>query len=187
MKLPPRKREDIKRSRGENKHFSEKRHEDLVFFIRSTGLRRVKLNRLIGKDVYRNAQGELIVHIHCGKGGKMRNVHIPEIYAERVEQIARRVGDKKRVFDTIPSKAPAHKYRADFAAALYLMIARDIRTLPETELYRCRADLAGVVYDRKAMLQVSRELGHNRIDVIAKNYLYGLKEEMESRIRNILL
>ena len=39
------------------------------------------------------------------------------------------------------------------------------------EIYCCRGDLAGVWYDRKAMLIASRNLGHNRVDVIAGHYL----------------
>jgi hypothetical protein len=41
----------------------------------------------------------------------------------------------------------------------------------EKELYRCRKDKYGIVYDRKAMLIVSKALGHERIDVIAQSYL----------------
>lgn len=37
--------------------------------------------------------------------------------------------------------------------------------------YRCKKDKRGVVYDKKVMLYVSRQLGHNRISVIAGHYL----------------
>ena len=37
--------------------------------------------------------------------------------------------------------------------------------------YRCKNDRKGVVYDKKVMLYVSRQLGHNRISVIAGHYL----------------
>ena len=42
----------------------------------------------------------------------------------------------------------------------------------QTDRYVCRRDRAGVVYDKAAMLQVSRMLGHNRISVIAGHYLH---------------
>lgn len=35
-----------------------------------------------------------------------------------------------------------------------------------------RKERAGEKYDRVAMLEVSRQLGHNRVGVIAKCYLY---------------
>ncbi|MBQ0028247.1 MAG: hypothetical protein KBS96_06555 [Lachnospiraceae bacterium] len=53
-------------------------------------------------------------------------------------------------------------------------MARDISTLDSKEKYICRKDKAGVVYDRQAMLYASRQLGHNRIDVIANSYLHNL-------------
>ena len=37
--------------------------------------------------------------------------------------------------------------------------------------YRCKKDRRGVVYDKKVMLYVSRQLGHNRISVVAGHYL----------------
>lgn len=37
--------------------------------------------------------------------------------------------------------------------------------------YRCKKDKRGVVYDKKVMMYVSRQLGHNRISVIAGHYL----------------
>ena len=39
------------------------------------------------------------------------------------------------------------------------------------EVYVCRGDLKGVVYDRKAMEIASKALGHNRISVIAAHYI----------------
>ena len=43
------------------------------------------------------------------------------------------------------------------------------------EKYFMRADRKGDVYDREAMEKVSKQLGHNRIDVIAGHYLYTPK------------
>ena len=36
----------------------------------------------------------------------------------------------------------------------------------------CRGDLKGKVYDRRALFEASRALGHNREDVVAEHYLY---------------
>ena len=35
-----------------------------------------------------------------------------------------------------------------------------------------RKDRAGETYDKRAMAIVTKNLGHNRIDVIAQSYLY---------------
>lgn len=41
----------------------------------------------------------------------------------------------------------------------------------ESSLYCCKKDLAKVWYDRKAMIEVSHALGHNRVSVIAGHYI----------------
>ena len=43
--------------------------------------------------------------------------------------------------------------------------------IPRRERYICRRDKVGVIYDKTAMAEVSKMLGHNRIDVIAYSYL----------------
>ncbi|WP_172807850.1 hypothetical protein [Christensenella intestinihominis] len=48
---------------------------------------------------------------------------------------------------------------------------RPMDGLDRKEKYYCRRDKKGIVYDRQAMLYVSRQLGHNRVSVIAGNYL----------------
>lgn len=42
----------------------------------------------------------------------------------------------------------------------------------ELERYYCRLDKRGIIYDRKAMKTALKELGHNRINVIAGHYLW---------------
>ena len=89
--------------------------------------------------------------------------------AERAEAEGRR-----RVIAHIPNRAPIHAYRRQFAQALYDREARDVRTLARKEQYRCRGERKGVVYDKRAMALVSRQLGHGqstgpeakRIDVV---------------------
>lgn len=39
--------------------------------------------------------------------------------------------------------------------------------------FYCRGDLRGKVYDRRALFEASRALGHNREDVVAEHYLYA--------------
>lgn len=53
--------------------------------------------------------------------------------------------------------------------------SRSLHTPARKEKYFCKKDRRGVVYDRRAMPQVSRQLGHNRISVIAEHYLHWQK------------
>ena len=45
--------------------------------------------------------------------------------------------------------------------------------IPPKERYIMRKERAGEVYDKQAMEIVSKNLGHNRISVIAQSYLYN--------------
>ncbi|WP_147568176.1 hypothetical protein [Christensenella intestinihominis] len=65
----------------------------------------------------------------------------------------------------------AHGYRRDYVSAFYRIMERPMDGLDRKEKYYCRRDKKGIVYDRQAMLYVSRQLGHNRVSVIAGNYL----------------
>ena len=49
---------------------------------------------------------------------------------------------------------------------MYAQLARDPATLPSSEVYRCRRDMAGTVFDKAAMGAVSVALGHNRLSVM---------------------
>ncbi len=69
------------------------------------------------------------------------------------------------VFKVIPKNLDIHSYRAEFSCTWYEKLARK-------EKYYCRGDKKGVVFDRRAMLQVSKMLRHERIYVIATHYLW---------------
>lgn len=42
------------------------------------------------------------------------------------------------------------------------------------DIYTCRKDESGKKLDRQAMKKCSKALGHNRISVVADNYIRGL-------------
>ena len=64
--------------------------------------------------------------------------------------------------------------------------AREIKDIPydrvnrgtgkryQSQVYTCRKDEAGKKLDKAAMLICSKALGHNRISVVADNYIRGL-------------
>ena len=165
-------RANIQRSRGEkvrDKHFSEEKHKDLVKFCRATGLRRAELQQLRGTDLI-EINGEPFICVSRGaKGGRHRNIPLT-FEKDFIQGLMSSKGDNK-VFEKIPNGADIHSYRAEYATRLYKKLARDIDSLPKSEKYHCRKDLKGVCYDKKAMLEVSRALGHNRISVIAGHYI----------------
>lgn len=223
FKPPKRKREEIKRSRGDrvrDKHFSKTNNDELIKFCRGTGLRRKELQELRGKDLVPRAQieaeiselqkipeeqrapsvtkrlemlqdarlfpEEWFIHVRNGKGGRER---LSPIIGKNAGQIIERITDtppEEKVWQHVHNCADIHGYRAEYATAIYKAHARAIEEIPydrvnrgtgrryQSEVYTCRKDEAGKKLDKAAMLICSKALGHNRISVVADNYIRGL-------------
>jgi integrase len=166
--LPRRTRTTITRSRGpveHDRHFQPANWQPLINFERACGLRRSELERLTVADVYENEQGQLVVHVQSGKGGKVRDV--PALPGHEQDLLACVKGRKPEelVFDHIPKHMDVHAYRREYAQALYLVHAPG-RSLPSPKGLLRRED-----YDLSAAQRVSWALGHNRLDVVLRHYL----------------
>lgn len=175
--LPERKRANITRSRGQKEHdkcFSEKENQEVVDFCRAVGPRRYELVKIRGKDLIVD-ENNLYVRIN-GKGGKLRTTLVNPNLQDIVLKKFANVQPNELVFKKgeVKSHMDVHSYRREYATMMYKLYARPLDTLKKEEKYYCRNDKKGIVYDRQAMLTVSRFLGHNRIDVIARNYIDGL-------------
>lgn len=173
-----RHRADITRSRNaaeRDRHFSEKNNADIVTFCLCTGLRRAELAQVRGIDLDINSNN---LYVYRGtKGGRARIVPIVGSSAEieTIRRLAATAGDKK-IFDHISSAMDVHHYRSVYCARIYLQYARPTDQIPPADRYYCRQDKKGTIYDKKAMLQASHALGHNRISVIAGHYLQHLQK-----------
>ena len=192
VETPSRTRPGITRSRGPrrmDRHFSESKNADLVTFCRATGLRRCEVSTVRGCQLFRREDGWYIhVEKKQGKGGRVRDVPI----IGTADDVRRVVGlmiaaGSGRVFARVHAAADIHAYRAEYAAALYRMYARPLdvckcepfrnpsrRRWDADSVYRCRGDERGRWFDKRAMLIVSRALGHNRISVVGEHYLYNV-------------
>ena len=172
IRLPPRNRGAITRSRNavaRDIGFSTIANADIIAFAQATGLRRHELAAVKSVQIHKRDEKLQIVDV-IGKGGKVRNVDVLPGRHEAVFPYADLLG-RKRIFDHIPSHMDVHGYRREYAQELYALVARPPDTLSSSEKYFCRNDKAGTVYDRQAMLYVSRQLGHTRISVVAGHYL----------------
>ena len=182
--LPKRHRADIKRGRTATKfssEFASDRHQDLKDITCATGLRRSELEKLRVRDIC--DQGDtILIKVYGGKGGKDRIVLADSEYYDRIRSIISGAAPEERVCNLldggnvtgeahVPKRAPMHAWRREYAQAMYARIARDTDTLSEKELYRCKKDMYGCVYDREALKAVSEQLGHARINVIAEHYM----------------
>lgn len=163
-------RGEITRSRGTAKrdaHFSEQKNADFVEFCRSTGLRRSEITKLRGDQLIER-DGQYYICI-TGKGGRYREAPV----CGNVELVIGKMKEAGtgKVWKKVPQNADIHSYRADYASRIYLKYARPIEEIPRKERYICRKDKAGIVYDKAAMLEASKALGHNRISVVGEHYL----------------
>ena len=131
-------------------------------------------------------QGEYFTHVRSGKGGRER---ISPIIGKNAEQIIERMKNtepEKKVWEHVSENADIHGYRAEYATSMYKAHARAIEDIPydrvnrgtgrrfQSDVYVCRKDEAGRKLDKAAMLVCSKALGHNRISVVADNYIRGL-------------
>lgn len=124
------------------------------------------------KDALEHFQSDShFIHSVRDKGGRDR---FSPVIGPHKADIIRRMEDTKprdKVWGKVNSAADVHGYRADYARALYKRESKEIADLKRDEIYHCRKDEAGRALDRKAMLKVSKALGHNRICVVADHYL----------------
>ena len=160
-------RASIVRSRQGKAIFSEEKNREFVDFCKATGLRRSEIQRLKPDQLrYDETTRQYSLEIK-GKGGKVRIV--PILSQEAVARISST--PTGQLVWNVPTRADIHSYRAVYCQSIYYKHARSLADIPEQDRYRCRKDLRGVIYDKRAMLIASQALGHNRIDVIAAHYL----------------
>ena len=129
---------------------------------------------------------DYFTHVRNGKGGRER---LSPIVGKNAEQIVERIQNTpngEKVWQHVHKCADIHAYRAEYATDIYRKYARPIEEIPydkvnkgtgkryQSEVYSCRKDEAGKKLDKAAMLVCSKALGHNRISVVADNYIRGL-------------
>lgn len=131
-------------------------------------------------------QGEYFTYVRNGKGGRVRMSPIIGSNAEQIIDRMKNTAPEEKVWQHVSENADIHGYRAEYATAMYKAHARKIEDIPydrvnkgtgrkfQGDVYVCRKDEAGRKLDKAAMLICSKALGHNRISVVADNYIRGL-------------
>lgn len=157
--------------------FNWKKHNDLVTFNRATGARRSEIlgtktrPGISSKDIYQ--KGDKVLCRITGKGGKTRTVEVLSQYREDILRIAEERKEQGQLFvgRQYPVRTPSHLMRQEFARERYAYERDRLdREQPDRErnFYITRD---GQVYDRDALAATSRQLGHERVDVVVNNYL----------------
>lgn len=129
---------------------------------------------------------DMFIHHRKDKNGRYRFAPIIGPDKEQIIARMRNTGYTEKVWLHVNGNADIHGYRAEYATAMYKKYARDIKDIPydrvnkgtgrrfQGDVYACRKDESGKKLDKKAMLLCSKALGHNRISVVADNYIRGL-------------
>lgn len=174
--LPPRKIENITRSRLDrehDKHVSIENNKDIIEFCKGTGLRRRELISLNPNCIFEK-NNHVYVEIKEGskggaKGGKPRVFKVIESHKEHILNMRNKAIDegKNRVFTKVINRLDVHSYRRVYATNRYM----EFKNMGEGsgEFYTRRMDKKKI--DRGIAVLVSNELGHNRLDVVCRHYL----------------
>lgn len=176
VKLPPRRRGDVTRYQNTKEEIAqfEKDYPLLAQALKECGVRRHELRLLLSVgDVRVDEKGNVRVMVRQGKGGRQRDVYALDDAMLRLAQQAQAEG-RECICRTIPPHAPVHALRRIFAQDTYAKFARPVDQIPPKDRYVCRADMKGIVLDRRAMRSVSKALGHNRLGVVT-HYLSNPK------------
>lgn len=150
--------------------------------LRSKAENEPKIAKMINDALNFPQNYEYFVFVKCGKGGRARLAPIIGAKSKAIYDKIKNTPKDKPVFEHIHSKADIHSYRSDYATTLYNETARPIDTIPydkvtksghkvQSEVYHCRREQAGIHLDRRAMLYTSKALGHNRLEIVANNYI----------------
>lgn len=129
---------------------------------------------------------DYFIHHRKDKNGRYRFSPVIGPDKDRIIERMKNTGETEKVWQHVNGNADIHGYRAEYATAMYKQYARDIKDIPydrvnngtgkrfQGDVYTCRKEESGRKLDRKAMLKCSKALGHNRISVVADNYIRGL-------------
>jgi integrase len=167
VQLPRRVREGITRSRGPAKRdagFQAANWQPLIQSLEATGLRRSEVEALQVRDVRQTEEGRAEIHVHEGKGGRPRTVVARAGYTQIVLAAIEGKEPLERVFPRVPERLDVHALRREFAQGLYQELSG--RPLPPAHGRLRPSD-----YDLEAAEIVSKQLGHNRVDVVLRHYL----------------
>lgn len=200
--LEKRIRASIVRSRlstENDKHFNPNNYDDLINFCRAVGCRREGVESVTPQDLRIRLNGVYVVLTE--KGGKRREAKVVENYEQRVIQIFRERKEKEKLFGKVTNKIDIHSLRAEYCRTRYNEELKKrgfgevtfLRGSPNSVYglsksqygseknyctengkmvdsnYHCKD---GRILNRQCMQVITKDMGHNRISVMATNYLY---------------
>jgi|GEM_PF-1948823 len=198
LDLPSRGKMDIRRCRDKEAYTDMEyaKYRDQITIARAVGARResiyneddpekmIRANRCV-----RNDEGDVVGIWLLEKGGKVRCAPVLNRYRGEVTEIVDRIstvrGDDAPLFDSYGGHVRNHRLRAEYAAALLHQLESERLAgkplfggeFPLRDYFRLRGKdrkrgKKSGGHDTDLLGAVSGALGHNRIEVIIRHYLY---------------
>lgn len=170
--IPPRHWQEITRSRRpavRDKRIPREVAEPVEQFFAACGVRRDEADCLRAADIEESRrpqyQLEIDVKPGYGKGGRPRRAPVyPGREQAVLDYVAGLLSEAHLFPQKIDTRLNPQAYRRQYAQDFYRLLSS--RDLPPRHR-RLRPD----DYDKDAALEVSRYLGHNRIDIILRSYI----------------
>lgn len=178
FKFPTRTRKSITRSRSVSKSeqkLNMNNYRDVIALCKACGLRRREAQSLLYMDIMVTDEG-IFINVRNAKGGRPRLIKANKTYEAELRDIIRLKGphapDEHFINYKITKSLDIHGLRAEAAKTLYMELEaeRSPKKLTRKEEYRTR-DGTGRVFDKRILKEVTKFLGHNRLDVAVKHYL----------------
>ena len=188
------------KGRGKDRHWNPANHQEAISFYKMVGARKAEYRDLSLREAnaYRDQVYKLTgmtpeADLHgrisnlmpiFGKDGLIRSViiikakhgktNISTVLPQHRRELTEifKTGKYRDYFN--PSDHfNVHQTRREKSQEMYRHYARDITSLPASELYICRGRYRGRIYDRQAVAIVAESLGHSRRDLFdtIHNYL----------------
>lgn len=178
---PPARRSDERiRSQYSTKRdkMVEKRNAEVIEIMKNTGMRRCEMEKLEKhqisddyKTITLKGRSEETNELLTGKGGRPRVIEVldPEGFRAYIESHPR---DDCKAFGKLDSHIDIHGYRHDYAQRFYeTKLKEKYESGQKTEKWYIRRDGSNRRYDKEIMQEISRSLGHERVDQTIANYL----------------
>lgn len=174
-------------------HINYSNYSSQIDVVRATGMRRSNVEKVTPGTFNYKEDGTPYQIRLCNeskiggdnwseKGGRDRVVDIPQQYQERIKEVieehrANGYDDDKQLFEHIPSRLGTHRFRQEFAETVYNKYLEEngsgTMQLKDTGFNQFaknkNTEFRG--FDVGALNYTTKQLGHNRLDVVVYNYL----------------
>lgn len=127
---------------------------------KATGIRKASYTKITPQAFNRDITGQVVSVTVKEKGGKVRTSTVLKEHRAELTKFIDTLDVNKPIFEKVPNRFPAHRFRQKYARALY-----------EEYIQEHGLGKKGFKgFDEASILNVSRNLGHNR-DYVVKHYV----------------